>query len=151
MHMALLLRNFNDACHEGEGARLGRCIKFFLLYFFQDGRGRTKYALEALHLMFQLNATLTPRDAERVMWNRTVNNIGGLGNNVAMDLDLEHDNHLLKDMLKCLGSNLTEATVTRICKAFFILKHLCKSLDKELRIQQVSGEHTHKNIQLAGR
>ena len=146
MNMALLLRNFNDACHEGDGERIVRCIKFFLLYFFEDGTGSSKYCLEALHLMFQIHATLTPRDAQRTIWNRTVNNRGGLGNNVPLDLDLEHDNHLLKDMLRGLGSNISSTTVTRISKAFFVLKDLCKRLDQELDIQTVSGEHTRKDI-----
>ncbi len=146
MNMALLLRNFNDACHEGDGERIVRCIKFFLLYFFEDGTGSSKYCLEALHLMFQIHATLTPRDAQRTIWNRTVNNRGGLGNNVPLDLDLEHDNHLLKDMLRGLGSNSSSTTVTRISKAFFVLKDLCKRLDQELDIQTVSGEHTRKDI-----
>lgn len=146
MSMTLLLRNFNDACHEGDGERIVRCIKFFLLYFFEDGTGSTKYCLEALHLMFQIHATLTPRDAQRTIWNRTVNNRGGLGNNIPLDLDLEHDNHLLKDMLRGLGSNISTTTVTRISKAFFVLKELCKKLDQELDIRTVSGEHTKKDL-----
>ena len=146
MNMTLLLRNFNDACHEGDGERIVRCIKFFLLYFFEDGTGSSKYCLEALHLMFQIHATLTPRDAQRTIWNRTVNNRGGLGNNVPLDLDLEHDNHLLKDMVRGLGSNISSITVTRISKAFFVLKDLCKKLDQELDIREVSGEHTRKDI-----
>ena len=146
MNMTLLLRNFIDACHEGDGERIVRCIMFFLLYFFEDGTGSSKYYLEALHLMFQIHATLTPRDAERTIWNRTVKNRGGLGNNVPLDLDLEHDNHLLKDMLKGLGSNISSITVTRISKAFFVLKTVCKKLDQELGIRAVSGEHTRKDV-----
>ena len=87
MNMTLLLRNFNDACHEGDGERIVRCIKFFLLYFFEHGTGSSKYCLEALHLMFQIHATLTLRDVQRTIWNRTVNNRGGLENNVPLDLD----------------------------------------------------------------
>ena len=66
--------------------------------------------------MFQIHATLTPRDAQRTIWNRTVNNRGGLGNNVPLDLDLEHDNHLLKDiiikllLLKLYLNTLTPST-----------------------------------------
>ena len=96
--------------------------------------------------MFQIHATLTPRDAQRTIWNRTVNNRGGLGNNIPLDLDLEHDNHLLKDMLRGLGSNISTTTVTRISKAFFVLKELCKKLDQELDIRTVSGEHTKKDL-----
>ena len=53
MNMALLLRNFADAGREGDGERLVRCIKFFILHFFQDGSGSTKYCLKALFHMFR--------------------------------------------------------------------------------------------------
>lgn len=96
MNMALLLRNFRDAIKEGDGNRIINCIKMFLLHFKQDGSGSTKYALEALYHLFQVLALLSPREAERLKWNRTVNNQGGYGNNVAMDVALEHDNHKKK-------------------------------------------------------
>lgn len=67
MNMALLLRNFEDAGREGDGECLVRCIKFFMLHFFQDGSGSTKYCLEALYHMFQINALLTPREAQRMV------------------------------------------------------------------------------------
>lgn len=79
MNMSLLLRNFMDAIKEGDGERIIRCIKMFLL---------------SLYHLFQLFALLSPREAERMKWNRTVNNHGRPGCNVAMDLALEHDNHL---------------------------------------------------------
>ena len=146
MNMALLLRNFADAGREGDGERLVRCIKFFMLHFFQDGSGSTKYCLEALYQMFQINALLTPREAQRMVWNRTVNNKGGLGNNVFMDLDLEHDNHGLKDIKGVLGANISEASVTRICRAFFQMKTLAKTFDQEIGVKQVFGDHTRKDV-----
>ena len=44
----------------------------FLLHFKVDGGGSTKYALEALYHLFQLFALLSPREVERMKWNRTV-------------------------------------------------------------------------------
>ena len=89
MNMALLLNKFADAGCEGDGERLVRCIQFFMLHFFQDGSGSRKYCFEALYHMFQVNALLTPREAQRMVWNKTVNNKRGLGNNVFIDLDFE--------------------------------------------------------------
>ena len=73
-----------DVVKEGDGERIVRCIKMFLLHFKEDGSGSTRYALEALFHMFQLYALLSPREAERMKWNRTVNNHGQPGCNVAM-------------------------------------------------------------------
>ena len=55
----LLARNFGDATHEGDGERLIRCWKFFMLHFEADGR--TKYAVEAFNLLAQVKASLTPQ------------------------------------------------------------------------------------------
>ena len=92
----------------------------FLLHFKQDGSSSTKYALEALYNLFQVLAALSPREAERLKWNRTVNNQGGYGNHVAMDVALEHDNHALKEIIRGLGANITEDSVRRVCRASFI-------------------------------
>ena len=146
LNMGLLLRNFADAGKEGDGERLVRCIKFFMLHFYQDGSGSTKYRLEALYQMFQITALLTPREAKRLVWNRTVNNKGGMGNNVFMDLDLEHDNHGLKDIKGVLGANISEDSVTRISRAFFKMKTSSDIHDNELGIKKVSGDHTKKDV-----
>ena len=145
-NMALLFRNFRDAIREGDGDRIIKCIEIFLLHFKQDGSGSTKYALEALYHMFQLLALLSSREAERLKWNRTVNNQGGDGNNVAMDVALEHDNHALKYIIRGLGANISEESVRRVCRAFFILKKLLLVLDSETSLKKVSGQHTKKSV-----
>jgi hypothetical protein len=92
-------------------------------------------------------ALLTPREkCERVKWNRTVNNKGGVGNNVFMDLDLEHDNHYFKEQLKGLGPNVNQTSVKRICNAFSAIHDLLKRLDVETLVWENSGEHTKKNM-----
>ena len=146
MNMALLLRNFRDAIKEGNGDRIIKCIKMFLLHFRQDGSGSTKYALEALYHLFQVQALLSPREAERLKWNRTANNQGGDGNNVAIDVALEHDNHAIKDIIRSLGANISEESVLRVCRAFFILKNLLNVLDSEINVKKVSGKHTKKSV-----
>ena len=146
MNMALLLRNFIDAGREGDGLRILRSIKFFLLHFRQDGSGSTKYALECLYHLFQVHALLTPREAERLTWNRTVNTRGGAGNNVFLDLNLEHDNHSVSELLKALGANVNETSVNRICKAFYLILNLLERLDVEMNVRHNSVEHTKKNM-----
>ena len=81
-----------------------------------------------------------------MVWNRTMNNKRGLGNNVFMDLDLEHHNHGLKDIKGVLGGNISEASVTRISRAFFQMKTLAKTFDQEIGVNHVSGDHTRKDV-----
>ena len=97
-----------------------RSIKFPLLHFRQDGSGSTKYALESLYHLFQAYALLTPREAERLAWNCTVSTKGSAGNNLFLDLDLEHDNHYVTELLRGLGANVSEISVNRFCRAFFL-------------------------------
>lgn len=57
MEYGLLLLNFKDVISEGDGERNLRCWKFFLLHLRNDKRS-TKYALEALYMMFQVKLTV---------------------------------------------------------------------------------------------
>lgn len=92
----LLARNFRDASRENDGARTIRCWKFFLLNYRAES-SRSKYAIEAFHLLAQIYALLSPRIAHELFWNRTVNVNGGAGNNIPLDLHLEHLNRVFKD------------------------------------------------------
>ena len=75
-----------------------------------------------------------------------MNNQGGDGNNCAMDVALEHDNHALKDIIRDLGANISEESVQRVCRAFFILIKLLLVLDSETNVKKVSGKHTEKSV-----
>ena len=79
---------------EGDGGRVMQCWKLYMPHFI--AAGHTKYALDALKLQMQVNATLSPNLAHQVMWNRFVNTRGGLGRNIPGDLHNEHVNKLLK-------------------------------------------------------
>jgi antitoxin component of RelBE/YafQ-DinJ toxin-antitoxin module len=130
---------FYDAIKEGDGERILRCWKFLLLHFKADGKGSTKYALEALYLILQVKALLSPRQAYRLLWNRTVR---GKDANIPLDLDLEHDNRMAKEAIKKLGRNINEKSVTRIIKAQQTASKMLHSFDKTLSIMRRSGRHT---------
>lgn len=61
-----------------------------MLYFKIDNR--TKYAGQSLHLLAQINDLLHPAYAHELTWNRSVNNLGKVDNNVELDRELEHRN-----------------------------------------------------------
>lgn len=143
LQYGLLYLNFRDAVSEGDGSRIVRSWKFFLIYFWLSGN-KSKYALEALYLLFQVQSLLTPRQAHRLMWNRSVNNRGGPGRNVPLDLDLEHDNRYVKEACKKLGRNLTSCAVERISHSTKIARELIEKFDTETKIRARSGKHSHK-------
>jgi serine palmitoyltransferase len=144
LSMGLFLRNFDDSIKEGDGVRTLRCWKFALLLF--RTYNHTKYALAALQLQAFVQAMLSPRLAHWLIWNRTVNNKGGIGKNIPMDLRLEHMNNLLKGLLKHLGPNLTESAANRCSKSIGHVERLLDSVDEDLEVKRPSGHHkVHKS------
>ena len=75
-HFAAIVYLFTDACKEGDGERVIRCWKLYMLHFHAERK--TKYAFEALRLQFQL-ATLQPYLVHQLTWGRFVNTHGGKG------------------------------------------------------------------------
>ena len=137
----LLYLNFNDAVAEGDGDRIIRCWKFLLLHFYHDN-GSTKYALEALYLQLQQQALLSPRQAYRQRWNRSVNNRGGSGKNVPIDLEVEHDNNSLKEGIRKLGPDLTCSAVTRTARMLPVAKGVVHNVSRECSVMKtVSVKH----------
>lgn len=78
--LGLLLMEFNDGIHEGDGNRIVRCWSFFLLLF--KASNRTNYSIEAFNLLANYRYLLSPRQAMQLKWSRTVNAHGFLGRNI---------------------------------------------------------------------
>ncbi|XP_065062180.1 uncharacterized protein LOC135689010 [Rhopilema esculentum] len=143
LEFGMIVKNFFDAISEGDGDRLLRNWKFMLLYLKEDGRGSTKYALEAFYLISQANCLLSERAAFRMVWNRFSKTKHGWGGNIPLDLALEHLNRLLKNVLRMLGPNATnQKAVDRYCKALMTRKSLIDLWDKSSSFIKQSGKHT---------
>ena len=141
----LMARNFSDAIHEGDGERLLRCWKFFVLHFKEDSR--TKYAIEAFNLVGQVNATLTPQMAHKLTWNRTCNIRGGEGNNLPLDLQNEHLNRTFKDDINTFRANISDKSVSRSSQAIGPITDILKQVDSVLSVKTPSGRHIGPSLQ----
>ena len=139
---SFLFFNFLDAIKEGDGARILRQYKYFMLYCKADGSHSTKYALECLYQFFLVYALLSPRDSERFTWNRSVNNTGQKGTNIPLDEDTEHSNNFIKQGIKNLGPNLTEGAVKRLSHAEKSSRSILGKLDESIKRATKSGHHT---------
>ena len=138
-----MAKDFYDAWQEGDGARLLRCWKFFLLYF--KGDWRTKYALEAFKLITRTSATLTPRKALQLIWNRTCNSKGGNGKNIPLDLKNEYLNAIFKADLNTFHSNISEHSVQRSSCSIQLVQDTLEHFDHVTGIYKDSGRHTAAN------
>ncbi len=137
-----LFFNFLDAIKEGDGMRLMRQYKYYMLYCKADDPHSTKYSLECLYQFFLAYALLSPRDSERFTWNRFVNNHDKKGTNIPLDEATEHSNNFVKQGIKNLGPNLTETAISRICNAESPTSSIIKNLDESLKRHAKSGKHS---------
>ena len=142
----ILVLNFFDAISEGDGERVLRCWKFFLMYMKHQG-GSSKYALEGLYLMFQVYALLSPQASHRLVWNRFVNNKQGPAGNISLDLQLEFYNKLVKEALKNQGSGTSQKSINRICYSLGFTSSLMKNFDKNMKVYRRAGKHVQISAQ----
>ncbi len=119
----LVVHEFNDVVHEGDGERMMTLWKFLLLYF--RATGHLNYALESVNLVAQTQALLSAREAFRVKWCRFVNTRGQPGTNVSCDLAMKHWNRAFKTHLSSTGANISASTITRTGTALSILEAVC--------------------------
>ena len=117
-----------------------------LLYFRADGAGSTKYALESIYMLLQYYALLSPRDAERLIWNRSVKARHGKGGNIPLDMALEHYNGIIKVGLKNMGPNNTNRkAVDRFCQSLEVNKTILANYDSMARTLRTCGKNKRSN------
>ena len=120
--MGLLWHGFHDSIKHGDGDRIIIYWKFLIVLF--KAEGHFNYAKEGFGLVAQ-SLLLSPRKAAELKWCRTVNTQGRVGQNVPVDLHMEHLNANLKCMLHHLGSNITPASVLRASRALGAVQTVC--------------------------
>ena len=69
--LGLLFLEFKDGIREGDGTRVMRVWKYFLLLF--KASNRKNYAIESLTLLSQYHLILPQQLAEQLKWSRFIN------------------------------------------------------------------------------
>ena len=142
-----LFLNFLDAVAEGDGIRIMHQYKYIMLYCKADGSHSTKYALECIYQFFLVYAVLSPRDSERFIWNRSVNNACKKGTNIPLDLDVEHSNNFIKQAIKNLGPNVSENAISRISNSEAATRTIVDKVDDTILRVARSGRHTQSSAE----
>ncbi len=143
--LGLLLMEFNDAIREGDGPRIIRCWRYFLLLFKMTNR--TNYSIEAFTLLAQYHFLLSLRMAMQLTMNRTVNIHGRPGKNVSCDLHMEHLNREAKHTITGLGSNITDKAVKRVGKSIGQTVKILKRFDEANAIKEPSSRRSKRSCQ----
>ena len=71
----------------GDGPRMMTLWKHNLLQYLDNSH--PKYLIYAVRLLTSINGGVSQRLQAELLWNRTVNQNGGTGNNISMDLMIE--------------------------------------------------------------
>lgn len=137
MEVVTLGLNFHDSIREGDGDRILRGWKFNLLAY--KAAQLKNYSIEALNLILQVNHVLSPREAAQVKWCRTVNTTNLKGNNIPMDLHLEHLNRRVKTTLRNMGSNVTDKSVKLAAESVGIVNDICHVFERESTSSKASS------------
>ena len=122
-HLLLLKIDIHE---RGESCIL-RCWKALLMHFqfFQF----SKHKHYPFQVITDVNATTSPRVAHQHTWNHGVNMRGGKGNNIPLDLHMEHLNRAVKDLVANLCANVQCAQSQKV------LTKTCRNFDDELDIR----------------
>lgn len=143
LSLGLLYAEFNDAIKEGDGERIIRCWRYFLLIF--KSARRKNYAIEAFTLLAQERYLLSPRQALQLKWSRTINTHGFPGKNIPCDLHMEHLNRECKTALSGLGSNITDKSIQRIGQSIGKTVEMLENFDEINLVTKQSGFHTSRS------
>ena len=100
-----------DAIKENDGPRMIRHWKADMPELFENNH--PKYFIFAHRLLANIAGATSARLREQMIWNRTVNAVGGARNNIPKDLHCEHLNRQYKENSRDAGGQLTEATINR--------------------------------------
>lgn len=138
-HYTSLALEFYDAWHEGDGNRIIRCWRIFLLHFFESGR--TKYSFEAMRLQVQLSC-LPSHLVHQITWDRFANTHGGLGRNLPCDLLNEHKNKELKAAIRHMGANFSEPALTTVARSITFMSSVSARFDEQCKVTPDASAHT---------
>ena len=143
LSLGMIYLEFKDAVKEGDGTRVLRCWKYFLLFF--RATGHTNYCIEAFNLLALYYCILPQRFAEQMLWGRFINTVGKRGHNISADLHMEHLNRLCKDIVNHLGAVKSPKAILRAGKALGTVHDVLNNFDS-ITNSKVSASHTSPSI-----
>ena len=91
---------------------------------------------------------LSPKKVAELKWCRIVNTHGHVGQNVPVDLHMEHLNANLKSMLRHLGSNITPDSVLRTSRALGAMQTVCTNFEDISDISHDTDFHSKPSFEI---
>lgn len=140
MQWYFVIIQMKDAIHEGDFARTNIILKQMIPFFYSHSV-LSKYFTECIDFLLKTEHTLSPKEALKVKAGAFVNVKGHKGGNKAADMHKENEVKLLKDLIKGLGANKTEQSITMITKASPTLSAVCENYDEMVKLKKIQTTH----------
>lgn len=139
LSLGLIWHGFHDAIRDGDGDRILRYWKFFLIIF--KCTNHRNYAKEALSLLIQWHYKFSERQKAQLLWSRCVNTRGCQGGNIPCDLHMEHLNKRLKTVIRNMGANVKPETIQKAGRAIAPVQWVCQMFEQQTASQKHSDFH----------
>ena len=104
--------------------------------------GHYNYASEALTLISQTKL-LSEQKLTELKWNCTVNIQGRKGQNIPIDLYLEHLNRRMKYMIGNLSSNACPCSIHHVAKSVKVLNEICEVFKSQADVMEEKEHVTY--------
>jgi hypothetical protein len=121
----------HDTATEGDLYRAVLNSKYVVPFFYSHSK-LSKYLVENIDYVLKCEYLSSPLQRIRVLEGSFVNVRGGLGKNVESDLVQEHSVCNQKSLIKTLGANKTETSITRVTRSADALVEICFQFDSSI-------------------
>lgn len=147
LQYVFLIWSFKDAIREGDIFRTNVCLKLMIPLFYTHSI-LSKYMAECIDYIQKTEILLTPRLSMRVRTGSFINRTGKIGHNKPADIEKENQVKLLKELIRGLGSNKTEAAMIRISKAAPVIETVAHKFDEVAGVSVIHTTHKSKSAEV---
>lgn len=140
-HWYLHILELHDSAKEGDLNRTLLNCKNSIPFFYSHLR-LSKYLVENVDYLLKTEKLLSPLQRIRVLEGSYVNIWGGHGNNVECDLVQEHGVCNQKALIKALGANKSEKSISRVTASADAIDEVCTKFDRSVNLKPKSGRHS---------
>jgi hypothetical protein len=140
-HWYLHVLEFHDTAKEGDFNRAILNCKYAIPFFYSHSK-LSKYLVENIDYVLKTEYILSPLQRLRVLEGSFVNVRGGNGQNVESDLVQEHSVCNQKALIKLLGANKSETSISRVTGAADTVAEICDRFDSSVGLKAKSVKHS---------
>lgn len=141
--IGICILELHDTAKEGDLNRTVLNCKYPLHFFFSHSP-LSKYLVENFDYLLKTEHFLSLLQRIRVLEGSYVNIEGGQGKNVESDLVQEHSVCNQKHLIRSLGANKSETSISRVTKSADVIFDICSKFDSSIDLKPNSAQQPVK-------